>query len=257
MAQKSISSLMTKHGFFLEEATVEDMLVLLESLVTNIVSRNDAQIIKSRKIILTPFNSKTIPEISIGKYLRRLALGVDVGVDVLINVIAYFIRLKVSTLSIEANSHIDNFCTVDYPNGIDYTSQIYNCSSTYTEFHSVLSSRNPLYHGLFLNSYNIHRILLTAMTAAQKLSSDFFYKNSSYAKIGGISTEELNFLEMELLFLLQFNLFVGQEEQQRIGEEILRQYIVCQLEKPAKIPKLLQVDFSQSKNTRKTEISTF
>mmetsp|Transcript_21233 Transcript_21233/g.29743 ORF Transcript_21233/g.29743 Transcript_21233/m.29743 type:complete len:262 (-) Transcript_21233:909-1694(-) len=46
------------------------------------------------------------------------------------------------------------------------------------------------------------------IVVAAKFSSDFFFKNSFYAKVGGISTSELNELELEFLFRIHFVLFV-------------------------------------------------
>jgi hypothetical protein len=56
---------------------------------------------------------------------------------------------------------------------------------------------------------NIHRILLAAFTLAIKFNEDDYFKNSHYAKIGGIALEEMNKLEFELYVLLDFSLFVN------------------------------------------------
>lgn len=63
-----------------------------------------------------------------------------------------------------------------------------------------------------VNSYNIHRIILTSVRLANKYNDDNFYKNSYFAKIGGISCNELNELEKEYLFLLNFNLYVSLDD---------------------------------------------
>lgn len=46
---------------------------------------------------------------------------------------------------------------------------------------------------------------------AAKFFDDFYFYNNDYAKIGGISTKEINVLEAELLVLLNFELFVGED----------------------------------------------
>mmetsp|Transcript_14983 Transcript_14983/g.49136 ORF Transcript_14983/g.49136 Transcript_14983/m.49136 type:complete len:94 (-) Transcript_14983:112-393(-) len=41
---------------------------------------------------------------------------------------------------------------------------------------------------------------------------DSYFNNAYYAKVGGIPTEELNQLELELLWRLDFRLFVSPQE---------------------------------------------
>lgn len=57
-------------------------------------------------------------------------------------------------------------------------------------------------------SLNIHRLLITCVMVVIKFFEDEFFKNSFYAKLGGIPSWEINYLEIELLQLLNFNLFV-------------------------------------------------
>jgi len=71
-----------------------------------------------------------------------------------------------------------------------------------------LIQRNPSF---LITSLNAHRLFITAIVAAAKFSSDFFFKNSFYAKVGGISTPELNELELEFLFRTHFDLFVKKD----------------------------------------------
>jgi len=62
-----------------------------------------------------------------------------------------------------------------------------------------------VFHHDFNNSFPV------SIVAAAKFSSDFFFKNSFYAKVGGISTPELNELELEFLFRTHFDLFVKKD----------------------------------------------
>ncbi|EPS72561.1 hypothetical protein M569_02197, partial [Genlisea aurea] len=59
------------------------------------------------------------------------------------------------------------------------------------------------------NSLNIHRLLITSLVVAAKFMDDLFFKNSYYARVGGISTAELNELELKFLFAIDFRLFVS------------------------------------------------
>ncbi|KAI3410244.1 Cyclin [Psidium guajava] len=59
-----------------------------------------------------------------------------------------------------------------------------------------------------INSLNVHRLLITSVMVAAKFLDDIYYNNAYYAKVGGISTVEMNFLEVDFLFGLGFNLNV-------------------------------------------------
>jgi len=63
-----------------------------------------------------------------------------------------------------------------------------------------------------LNSLNIHRLLISSIVISLKYDSDYFFNNSTYAKIGGISLKELNALEKEFLSKLHYHLYVDDNE---------------------------------------------
>ena len=46
------------------------------------------------------------------------------------------------------------------------------------------------------------------MVIAIKFNEDEFYSSEFYAKLGGISKAEMNFMEYEFLSMIDFNLFV-------------------------------------------------
>ena len=52
------------------------------------------------------------------------------------------------------------------------------------------------------------RMLLTSILTAIKYNEDDFYSNTYYAKVGGISLQEINSLESEFLGLIDFNLWI-------------------------------------------------
>ncbi|XP_021282188.1 cyclin-P3-1 [Herrania umbratica] len=62
-----------------------------------------------------------------------------------------------------------------------------------------------------LTSLNVHRLLITSFMVAAKFIDDHCYNNAYYAKVGGVSTEEMNELEMRFLFSLDFRLHVTTE----------------------------------------------
>ncbi|XVF41939.1 hypothetical protein PTKIN_Ptkin01aG0321000 [Pterospermum kingtungense] len=63
----------------------------------------------------------------------------------------------------------------------------------------------------YLTSLNAHRLLITSVMVAAKFMDDQCNNNAYYAKVGGVSTEEMNGLEMKLLFSLDFRLHVTTE----------------------------------------------
>ncbi|MCO5576177.1 hypothetical protein L7F22_029985 [Adiantum nelumboides] len=62
--------------------------------------------------------------------------------------------------------------------------------------------------GMPLTSLNVHRLLITSVMIAAKFLDDAYYNNAYYAKVGGVSTLEMNRLELEFLFRLGFRLQV-------------------------------------------------
>lgn len=61
---------------------------------------------------------------------------------------------------------------------------------------------------LAVTSCTVHRLLLTAVMLAAKLMDDKYYNNAYYAKIGGITTLELNHMELEMLHMLEYRTYV-------------------------------------------------
>ncbi|KAI4364601.1 hypothetical protein MLD38_020672 [Melastoma candidum] len=62
-----------------------------------------------------------------------------------------------------------------------------------------------------LTYLNVHRLLITSTLVASKFLDDVGYNNAYFAKVGGISTEEINRLEKNFLFNIDFRLHVTVE----------------------------------------------
>ncbi|XP_009344074.2 cyclin-U2-1 [Pyrus x bretschneideri] len=60
-----------------------------------------------------------------------------------------------------------------------------------------------------INVTNVHRLLITTIMVASKYVEDMNYRNSYFARVGGLTTNELNKLELEFLFLMGFKLHVN------------------------------------------------
>ncbi|SBT36245.1 cyclin, putative (CYC3) [Plasmodium ovale wallikeri] len=58
----------------------------------------------------------------------------------------------------------------------------------------------------------VHRLVITAAMIAAKFLDDVYYSNAFYAKVGGVTTTELNKLEAHFLSLLDYKLYVSPQE---------------------------------------------
>eukprot|EP00291_Cryptomonas_curvata_P011726 CAMPEP_0172185896 /NCGR_PEP_ID=MMETSP1050-20130122/20429_1 /TAXON_ID=233186 /ORGANISM="Cryptomonas curvata, Strain CCAP979/52" /LENGTH=262 /DNA_ID=CAMNT_0012859943 /DNA_START=129 /DNA_END=917 /DNA_ORIENTATION=+ len=65
---------------------------------------------------------------------------------------------------------------------------------------------------LCLTSTNFQRLFLVSVMEAAKFLDDFYFSNKHWAEVGGITTEEINALELEFLFLLEFDVNVQRDE---------------------------------------------
>ncbi|XP_023772778.1 cyclin-U4-1 [Lactuca sativa] len=85
-----------------------------------------------------------------------------------------------------------------------------NCSpSCYVVAYVYLDRFTQQQPSLSINSFNVHRLLITSVMIAAKFMDDMYYNNAYYAKVGGITTTEINFLEVDFLFGLGFQLNVN------------------------------------------------
>ena len=64
--------------------------------------------------------------------------------------------------------------------------------------------------GIILNPHNIHKIILGCLLLAIKYNEDVYFTNEHYAKVGGVSIEELNNLEY-FSIQLNFDLFISED----------------------------------------------
>jgi len=60
-----------------------------------------------------------------------------------------------------------------------------------------------------LTNFNIHRLLLGAFSCATKYTCDICPSNKYLAKVGGISTEEMNIIEATILEMLDYDLYIS------------------------------------------------
>lgn len=69
---------------------------------------------------------------------------------------------------------------------------------------------------LAVSSLTVHRLVLTSVLIAVKMTDDRYYSNAVFAKIGGVTTSELNIMELKMLKLLDFRTHVPASEVTRL-----------------------------------------
>jgi len=62
-----------------------------------------------------------------------------------------------------------------------------------------------------ITSRNLQRLLLVAVMLANKFLDDLYFSNKHWAKIGGLSLQEINGLELTILRLLDWRMQVSRE----------------------------------------------
>jgi len=65
---------------------------------------------------------------------------------------------------------------------------------------------------LIISEMCCHRLLLVSLMTAAKFHDDVFYANAYYAKVGGVSVQEMNRMEKQFLLMLGWRLQVQPEE---------------------------------------------
>lgn len=130
------------------------------------------------------FHGTNVPGISLQAYLARVLKYCPVTNEVFLSLLVYFDRIA---------KKANNF------------------------------KRKDEDHQLFvMDLYNIHRLIILGITVLLKFFSDIFYKNLRYAKVGGLPLEELNYLELQFLLLLDFKLMISVEDLQNYADLLLR-----------------------------------
>jgi len=82
-----------------------------------------------------------------------------------------------------------------------------------------------------LNGKTIHKLFLTSVVVAAKFHDDEFYCNSFYSRVGGLSLQEMNYMEKEFLNGIQYNLYIGTEIYELYSEKMKDYGIQIHLQK--------------------------
>mmetsp|Transcript_15003 Transcript_15003/g.30901 ORF Transcript_15003/g.30901 Transcript_15003/m.30901 type:complete len:284 (-) Transcript_15003:465-1316(-) len=76
-------------------------------------------------------------------------------------------------------------------------------------------------NNFLLTELNVHRVVITSIMLAAKFFDDQYFNNAYYAKVGGVPATEMNSLEVEFLFRINFSLHVTPELYNKYHSELV------------------------------------
>lgn len=160
------------------------------------------------------FRGKHIPQISLYQYFQRIQKYCPISNDVFLSLLVYFDRIskRCNTLPTQ-NGNSDD---------INEISKNLNNLQNINNDNDNDDNQKKNSQIFVMDSYNIHRLIIAGVTVATKFFSDFFYSNARYAKVGGITLQELNHLELQFLILCDFKLLISVNELQRYADLVYR-----------------------------------
>ncbi|KAJ1970284.1 cyclin-like protein interacting with PHO85 [Dispira parvispora] len=74
--------------------------------------------------------------------------------------------------------------------------------------------------GIVITSLSLHRLVISSLVVAHKFYCDQIAPNTRYAEIGGIPLTDMNLLELEFLFMCQFDLLVPMDQLEKYGIQL-------------------------------------
>ncbi|CAG8509298.1 6679_t:CDS:1 [Ambispora leptoticha] len=75
-----------------------------------------------------------------------------------------------------------------------------------------------------ISSLTVHRFIIAAITVSSKALCDSYCTNSHYARVGGITMQELNNLELEFLSLIDWHVICPGEILQNYYANLVKQH---------------------------------
>ncbi|RLV90775.1 PHO85 cyclin-7 [Spathaspora sp. JA1] len=145
------------------------------------------------------FHGTNVPGISLHAYLARVLKYCPVTNEVFLSLLVYFDRIAKKANNLNQRKKSMNGHEDEQQQPVPESEQLF-----------------------VMDSYSIHRLIISGITVSSKFFSDIFYKNLRYAKVGGLPLEELNYLELQFLLLLDFKLMISVEDLQNYGDLLLR-----------------------------------
>lgn len=140
----------------------------------------------------------------------------------IVTVLACVLARLIEANSLSGHEHLDPSTITKFhalqPPAIcvsDYLERIHKYSSCSNEcfvLSLIYIDRLIQFNNFALTSFNVHRVVITSIMVAAKFFDDQYYNNAYYAKVGGVPCGELNSLEAEFLFGVNFGLHVTADE---------------------------------------------
>lgn len=84
-------------------------------------------------------------------------------------------------------------------------------------------------NNFLLTDLNVHRVVITGILLAAKFFDDAYYNNAYYAKVGGVLVSEMNSLEVEFLFRVNFSLHVAPQVYSKYHAELISHAVGCSI----------------------------
>ncbi|KAJ5177682.1 uncharacterized protein N7500_000381 [Penicillium coprophilum] len=243
---------------------VTEIIEMVAGLLTKITTTNDMHHEHVQRHIPPPegtsnlspqatsvlaFHGKNVPTITILSYLTRIHKYCPTTYEVFLSLLVYFDRMtelvnrdqlenmhqrwdsaagseasSESTESPGAHQMQDSLMATP-PHSTGFTAQdSQGSNASNSPGLSPQSDAEALSQFFVVDSFNIHRLVIAAVTCASKFFSDVFYTNSRYAKVGGLPLVELNHLELQFLLLNDFRLAITVEELESYGTMLVEFY---------------------------------
>ncbi|XP_031104703.1 cyclin-U1-1 [Ipomoea triloba] len=118
--------------------------------------------------------------------------------------------------------------SISIPKYIERIYKYTNCSpSCFVVGYVYMDRLAHKYPNSLVISLNVHRLLVTCVMVASKILDDEHYNNAFFARVGGVSNAELNKLEIELLFLLDFGVSVSSQVFECYCQHLEKEILQC------------------------------
>lgn len=188
------------------EQAVEGLAIVrvLSTVLDRLVGAN-AAIARADPGQVTKFHAMKAPGIAIQQYLERY-------VSIRCYRLHSFHSIPLFSRSNTHSSPIPFFHRV-----LKYASCSNECFILALIYIDRLIQRN----NFLLTELNVHRVVITATLLAAKFFDDAYYNNAYYAKVGGVLVSEMNGLEVDFLFRINFSLHVTPDIFDKYRAELL------------------------------------
>ena len=215
---------------------ITDIIEMVAGLLTKITTTNDRQHenlhrplpysgdsahLSGMSSSVLAFHGKNVPSITILSYLSRIHKYCPTTYEVFLSLLVYFDRMteRVNTAPVQPRrdsemTDPDSRPSTSYSaSGSDLADSPVEAKGEHNSFSDVEKeqyahapkaeqdpAQYPLSHFFVVDSFNIHRLVISGVTCASKFFSDVFYTNSRYAKVCLIS--HLTFMKTIMALIL-------------------------------------------------------